>query len=76
MTFTEQINDFTAFAKKLAEDQGEGFSVRAALDLWESRDSDARAIQQAIDSYEADERGRPADDFLAERRAARTSGNP
>jgi len=75
MTVTEQIDDFTAFAKRLAQQQGEVFSVRAALDIWEAIGDDTHAIQEAIDSYEAGERGRPADDFLAERRSARNKSN-
>jgi len=74
MTITEQIDDFSAFAKRLAE-QGEGLSVRDALEIWESRDEDAQAIQEAIDSYEAGERGTPAREFLAEVRAARAKVN-
>lgn len=68
MNINEQINDFSAFAKRLAE-QGEEISVRDALELWESRDEDVQAIQEAINSYEAGERGRPAHEVMAELRA-------
>ncbi len=69
MAIQEQNLNFEAFAKCLAEQSGEEISLQDALEMWESIDEDAMAIQAAINSYEAGERGRPADEAMAELRA-------
>ena len=61
--------DFDAFIRHLAAQPGEAISVQEALRMWDSREADAAAIQQAIDSYEAGERGRPAEQVMAELKA-------
>lgn len=74
MTASEQINAFNEFAKTVIAQEGEQLSLEEIQDRWwekQHQDEDLAAIQVAVDSYEAGERGRPADEFLAERRAAR-----
>lgn len=75
MTTSEQIQQFTNFALALTKAEGEHLALDEIFERWwveRHRDDDLAAIQQAVDSYKAGERGRPAEDFLAEQRAART----
>jgi len=74
MTASQQIDAFTEFARAIVAQEGEDISLDRIQDLWweeRHRDEDLAAIQAAVDSYKAGERGRPVDEFLAERRAAR-----
>ncbi len=78
MTATQQIENFTAFAKALTQQEGEEISLDEIYSRWwdkQHRDEDFAAIQEAVVSYEAGERGRPAEQFLTERRAARAKSN-
>ena len=76
MTAAEQIDGFSAFAKQLAQEQGEDFSLEDAFRQWQAVDHrEVEILQERIASYDAGERGRPVDAFLAERRAARAKNN-
>lgn len=76
MTATEQIDGFTAFAKQLAQEQGDDFSLENAFRQWQTVDhQEVRILQERMASYEAGEHGRPVSEFLAERRAARAKNN-
>jgi len=76
MTVTEQIDDFTAFAKHLADQQGDEFTLEGAFQQWQSYDpQEVETLRQRLASYDSGERGRPVDEFLAERRAARANKN-
>ncbi len=72
MTATKQIDDFSAFAKQLAEQQGDNFSMEEAFCQWRGIDhAELEILRERLTSYDAGERGRPVDEFLSERRAAR-----
>lgn len=77
MTATQQIESFTAFAKAITEQEGENISLDEIYDRWREqhhRDDDLAAIQQAHSDYENGDRGRPAEDVLADFRRERTAG--
>lgn len=69
MTATEQIDEFSAFAKQLAEQQGDNFSMEEAFRQWQAIDPAEVAILR--ERLASGEPGRPVDEFLAERREAR-----
>ena len=75
MTATQQVDAFNEFARALIAQEGEQLSLEEIHQRWwdqQHRDEDLAAIQAAVSSYESGERGRPVDEFLAERRAARS----
>jgi len=54
MTATQQIENFTAFAKALAQQEGEGISLDEIYDRWwqeQKRNEDLEAIQTAVKDY-------------------------
>lgn len=74
MTASQQIDAFIEFARLVIAQDGEDLTLEEIQDRWweqQHHKEDLAAIQAAIDSYEAGEHGRPVDEFLAERRAAR-----
>ena len=76
MTATEQIDGFTAFAKQLAAEQGDEFSLEDAFRQWQAVDhQEVEILRERLASVDAGEQGRPVDEFLAERRAARAKNN-
>lgn len=78
MTASEQIHSFTTFALALTKQEGEHLSLDEIYQRWWQENhagDDLVAIQEAVDSFEAGERGRPADEFLAEQRAARAKSD-
>ncbi len=69
MAISEQIANFTAFARLLAEQKGDNISLDDAYQEWKEIDPDEVALlQQRLDSYDAGERGRPAEETMAELR--------
>lgn len=75
MTASQQIDAFNQFARSIIATEGEEITLEELQDRWWQelhRDEDTAAIQEAVDSYEKGESGRPVDEFLTERRAART----
>lgn len=74
MTTSEQLQHFTTFALALTKQEGEHLALDEIFQRWweeNHRDEDLVAIQEAVDSFETGERGRPAKEFLAEQRTAR-----
>lgn len=78
MATSEQINDFTAFAKTLSRQEGgESLSINDIYERWweqQHADEDLAAIQEAATAYENGERGRPAEEVLADFRRERSVG--
>ena len=69
MAITEQIADFTAFARLLVHQEGENLSLDDVYQQWKEIDPDEVAIlQNRLDSYDAGERGQPANESMAELR--------
>ncbi len=69
MAISEQIADFTAFARLLAEQKGDHISLDDAYQEWKEIDPDEVAIlQQRLDSYDAGDRGQPAEGTMVELR--------
>ncbi len=75
MSIADQIADFTAFAKRLVEERGdEGISLDTVIDQWQAlNQQDVAAVREALESYDAGERGIPAKDAMQQLRA-RLSG--
>jgi len=71
MAITEQIADFTAFAQRLADERdSEDLTLEAIIDEWQALNKkDVAAIREAIESYEAGERGIPAEEAMQQLRA-------
>jgi len=73
MTATQQIENFTAFAKAITQQEGEDISLDEIYSRWwqeQHRDEDFEAIQAAVKDYENGDRGELARDILTELRAA------
>jgi hypothetical protein len=73
MTATQQIEDFTAFAKALAQQEGEDISLDEIFDRWwqeQHRNEDLEAIQAAVKDYENGDRCEIARDVLTDLRAS------
>jgi len=69
MAITEQIADFTAFARLVAEQEGDSISLDDVYQQWKEIDPNEVAIlQERLDSYDAGERGQPANESMAELR--------
>ncbi len=69
MAISEQIEDFAAFARLLAEQKGDAITLDDVYQQWKEVDPHEVAIlQERLDSYDAGERGRPADESMAELR--------
>jgi len=69
MAITEQIADFTAFARLLAQQEGDNISLDDVYRQWKEMDPDEVAVlQNRLDSYDAGERGQTADASMAELR--------
>lgn len=69
MAILEQLEAFADFAKRLEEQRGAEVTLDEAMREWQCIDHEEVAIlQERIASYEAGERGRPADEVMAELR--------
>ncbi len=69
MAITEQIADFTAFARLLVQQEGDNISLDDVYQQWKEIDPDEVAIlQNRLDSYDAGERGQLANESMAELR--------
>jgi len=69
MAITEQIADFTAFARLLVQQEGDNISLDDAYQQWKEIDPDEVAVlQNRLESYDAGEQGQPADVSMAELR--------
>ena len=78
MTTSELIDDFTAFAKTISQQEGEAISLDVIYDRWwqqRHREEDLAAIQEAHAEYESGERGEDARAELAAFRSERSTGN-
>ena len=76
MTTSEQIADFTAFAKTISQQEGEDISLDVIYDRWwqhRHREEDLQAIQDAHAEYESGERGEDARTELAKFRSERSA---
>ncbi|MEO0529067.1 MAG: hypothetical protein AAF266_00680 [Planctomycetota bacterium] len=72
MTIDDQIADFTAFAKNLAQQQGDGLSLDEVYQRWKGVDpAEATILKDRFAAFQAEGPGQPVDEFLKERRAAR-----
>lgn len=70
MTLTEQIADFSAFAMKLAQEQGEQISLDDAFHQWRAIDpKEVEILRERLAKYDAGERGRPAKETMRDLRA-------
>ena len=68
MSTIEQINDFAAFARSQAADDGSA-SIDDLYSQWrdrQCRDVDAAAVAASLSDLEAGERGQELGDFLSE----------
>jgi hypothetical protein len=77
MATIEQLDDLYRFAKDLPDEELSQLSIDEVYDLWRTGtvlDEDVTAIQEALDAYDRGERGRPAEEFLAEVRTEREMG--
>jgi len=69
MAITEQIADFTAFARLLVQQKGGNISLDEVYQQWKEIDPDEVVIlHDRLDSYDAGERGLPADESMTELR--------
>ncbi len=74
MATTEQIEQFSRFAKQLSEEEGTELPLAAIFDRWHAeatKDQDLLAIQASAKDFDNGERGRPVEEFLQEFDAAR-----
>lgn len=72
MTASQQIENFTAFAKTITQQEGEQISLDEIYERWwneQHRDEDLAAIKAAVKDYENGDPGELARDVLAELRA-------
>ena len=77
MTTSEQIAEFTAFAKIVTQQEGEEVSLDEIYDRWWQKrhtEEDLAAIKAAVEDYHLGDRGELARDVLAELRS-REEGN-
>lgn len=77
MTTSQQIAEFTAFAKTVAEQEGEHVSLDDIYQRWwdeQHSSEDLAAIQEAHQQYESGERGEDARAVLASIRQQRVQG--
>ncbi len=73
MTATQQIENFTAFAKAITRQEGEGISLDEIYGRWwqeQHREEDREAIQAAVEDYKNGDRGELARNVLTELRTA------
>jgi hypothetical protein len=76
MATTDQINDFTAFAKTISQQEGEDIALDEIFSrFWQERHvlEDVAAIREAHKQYESGERGVEARTELADFRAQRAA---
>lgn len=74
MTLSEQLDQFNAFANRLAEQMGNELSIDEVYDKWWSdhrQSADLAAIREAHAEYQEGKRGRPAKEVLADLRSNR-----
>jgi len=74
MAHLDQIDDLRRFAEALPTEELEGISLDEVYDRWRAgrrAGDDELAIQDALDSFDRGERGRPVEEFLAEYRQRR-----
>ena len=70
MSLPDQIADFTAFALLLADQQGDEVTLDDAFQQWKEVDqSELAVLQSRLRSFDAGERGRPANESLDELRS-------
>ena len=77
MATTDQIDEFSRFAKQLSEQEGKEIPLDIIFDRWHEeafRDKDLLRIQASVRDYENGERGQPAEEVLAEFRNERAAG--
>lgn len=63
MAIDQQIAEFNAFAQRLAEERGDqDLTLDTIIDEWQAlNQEDVAAIREAAESYQAGERGIPAE---------------
>lgn len=68
MTTLEEIDDLHRFASELPEEALLKFSLEQIFNIWKHKLDivEVLAIQEALDSYDQGNRGRPMEEFLAE----------
>lgn len=70
MALGQEIADFTAFAMRLEQERGRGLSLDEAYQQWREIDRrEVALLKERLASYDAGERGRPADEVMTELRA-------
>lgn len=63
----QQIEDFTTFAKQLAEEHGEHLTLDQAFEMWRQVDqAEVDLLRERLASYDAGEKGLPVDEVIAE----------
>lgn len=76
MATIDQFDDLYRFAKAIPPQEFTKLSVDEIYDRWREDkvfDEDTHAIQEALDSYDRGERGRPVEEFLADFRQKRAA---
>ncbi len=70
MAIAEQLEEFAAFAKQLEQLRGEEISLDEAIKQWQEIDhNELTILKERYASYQAGERGRPAEEVMAELRS-------
>ncbi len=71
MSIADEISDFNAFAKRFVEEQGNPeLSLDVVIDRWQALNrQDLSAVREALESYDAGERGVPAEEAMQQLRA-------
>ena len=78
MTTSEQLADFTIFAKAITQREGEDISLDVIYERWWQqlhRDDDLAAIREAHAQFESGERGEDARAELAAFRSEKRASN-
>ncbi len=69
MSITQEIDLFASFAKQIAEQQGQELTLDDAYQQWRAIDqTEIEVLRQRLESYDAGERGRPANEVMDELR--------